>query len=62
MHVLRELIIISTLSLTVQGHWNVVTHLAFSPDGARLVSCSADETVKVGAHLMARLGLMSYLL
>jgi WD40 repeat protein len=33
--------------LTLKGHTNLVTSVAFSPDGQRLVSGSADDTVKV---------------
>jgi WD40 repeat protein len=34
-------------TLTFKGHRDQVTGLAFSPDGKRLVSASADGTLKV---------------
>ena len=33
--------------LTLKGHTDVVTSVAFSPDGKRIVSGSWDKTVKV---------------
>ena len=33
--------------LTLKGHTDGVTSVAFSPDGKRLASASADRTVKV---------------
>ena len=35
------------LTLTLQGHTNLVLSVAFSPDGKRLASSSSDQTVKV---------------
>ncbi|KAH6985561.1 hypothetical protein EDB80DRAFT_873167 [Ilyonectria destructans] len=32
---------------TLEGHWNAVYSVAFSPDGQRLASASSDSTVKV---------------
>src|SRR6185295_9487023 len=34
-------------TLTLKGHTNQVTSVAFSPDGKRLASSSRDQTVKV---------------
>jgi WD40 repeat protein len=34
-------------TLTLKGHTNWVTSVAFSPDGRRLASASSDGTVKV---------------
>ncbi len=34
-------------TLTLKGHTDVVTSVAFSPDGKRIVSGSWDQTVKV---------------
>ena len=33
--------------LTLKGHTDAVTSVAFSPDGKRLASASSDQTVKV---------------
>ena len=34
-------------ALTLKGHSSVVTSVSFSPDGKRIVSGSADKTLKV---------------
>ena len=34
-------------SLTLKGHTGQVNSVAFSPDGKRIASASADQTVKV---------------
>ncbi|OCH89025.1 WD40 repeat-like protein, partial [Obba rivulosa] len=33
--------------LHIQGHTSLVSSVAFSPDGSRIVSCSHDETIRV---------------
>ena len=33
--------------MTLKGHTDVVTSVAFSPDGKRIVSASADKPVKI---------------
>ena len=37
----------STLSNTLEGHFDRVTSVAFSPDGTKIVSGSRDTTVRV---------------
>ena len=34
-------------TLTLKGHTDPVTAVAFSPDGKRLASASGDQTVKI---------------
>jgi eukaryotic-like serine/threonine-protein kinase len=34
-------------TLTLKGHTSMVTNLAFSPDGHRLITASADMTVRI---------------
>ena len=43
--------------LTLKGHTNRVTNVAFSPDGKRLASTSADKRVKVAAVIVLLLTL-----
>src|SRR5271154_6590575 len=51
--------------LTLKGHTDVVTSVAFSPDGTRLASASCDNTVKlwdaaVGQELLTLKGHTDY--
>ena len=44
---LHQAILSSPVRLTLRGHSDVVFAVAFSPDGKRLATASADQTVKV---------------
>ena len=44
---LRRVILSSHVRLTLRGHASIVNQAHFSPDGARIVSASADQTARV---------------